>query len=877
MQAEDSQQVVRTGTIDVLVAISNTNDNQPLCDPSVIVTTVPEDTASSSLLESFSCSDADSSPLGYTLVPTSSMFSLDTSGPSVQLLLTQSLDYENETSHHVTVLVADGTFTTAINIFIVITEVNEHSPIFTQVEYHCSVSEMVAPGTSLLCSVRATDADHGNDGELHYAITTSSNYFTVNSTAGIIIVTNSLDYETDPIEFSLVVSAIDHSLTAVRSGSASVVITLLDENDHAPVMELSSIFTVSEAAGIGGVVGIALCSDADSGSNGAVTYSILSTSEVFENGTMHPSSSLPFSIDNSTGVIKTTAMLDYETVIAYQLQLKCADLGTPQHATESVAVISVEPANEFSPLFVFPPPPGLSLVINPQMDTIGSTLITISATDQDKGKDGSVTYSIELINPISESHVQVVAVDSHSGALGLVSQPSCALGDQLTYQLTAIDGGTPPRNASTTVTALVMQNCNLLPPSSSASLYAANVLETAQENTSVVQITCIDPNPLSSLVIKYMITSDSSVFAIDEDTGKVRVAASLDYEQAHQVMINVRCYYSDEATPLNADMSVYINILAANEYSPVFNMSAAAVIHVSEDTPPGAVVVTAQATDGDQGEDGRVTYTLVTDGPFDLDMFTGNVYLIGMLDREKRDEYLLEMVAHDNAPNEADRRASTATVSVLVQDSNDNYPQCPQQLYRVIILHQDNVPGTALVQLNCTDLDEGNNGKLAYTIIGPEQTILATMNETTGVLSLTSPITGNTPRQHTLEVAVTDSGTLSLSITVHVFITLDLQTGYVTDQREDAQVEAQQNTVSVTIDRVNSNSVSLVMYIHNSNAHVLMQWSSAAEEALKVTLAQAATAWCALDPNSCSILSGCVNFIRYVRHHTSTVDCAITL
>ena len=818
VQAMDSQEVVRTGTIDVLIVIININDNPPQCDRSVITITVPEDTAVSSSLDSFSCSDPDASSLSYTLVPYSSLVSLDTTtGSSVQLLLSEALDYENETNHHFTVLVTDGTFNATIKIFIEVEEANEYSPVFTQDEYHCTVSEMIAPGTLLSCVVTATDSDNGHDGELHYAITASSpvnNYFTINSSTGVIIVTRTIDYESDPLEFSLTVTSMDHSLTAVRSSNATVIITLLDLNDNVPVMDSSSIFTISEAADIGSIVGATSCSDADSGSNGAVTYSILSTNLVLDNVTLYPvSSPLPYIIDNSTGIIKTTATLDYEATSAYQLQLECADLGSPQHAIKTVAIISVEPVNEFSPSIDFPPP-GLSLVINPLIDAVGSTLITISATDQDKGNDGIVTYSIELIDPLSESHVQILAVNSNSGALGLISLPSCALGDELMYRITATDGGDPPLNTSTDVTVLVLQSsCDSLPPSSSTSLYAASMIETASVNTTVVQVSCTNPNLMSSLTIKYMIITNSTqnnVFSIDEDTGQMRVAATLDYEQAHQVLVNVRCYYSDDAS-LSTDVSVYINIMAVNEYDPVFNMPA--MIQVNEDTPPGAVVMTALATDADEGEDGRVTYTLVTEGPFDVDKFNGNVYLISTLDRETSDEYLLEIEAHDNAP---DRRASSASVSVLVMDSNDNYPQCPQLLYRITI-SQDTVPGATLVQLNCTDLDEGSNGKLMYAIIGSQQTIPITMNETNGVLSLIEPATiSNAPRQQTLAVGVTDSGISPLSITVHLFITLDLEAELVTNRTEDAVVaEAQQNTVTVTIDRVDSKSVSLIMCYFN--------------------------------------------------------------
>ena len=63
------------------------------------------------------------------------------------------------------------------------------------------------------------------------------------------------------------------------------------------------------------------------------------------------------------------------------------------------------------------------------------------------------------------------------------------------------------------------------------------------------------------------------------------------------------------------------------------------------------------------------------------------------------------------------RLSSTGTLSVLLQDENDNAPQFDQDKY-TFKLKENNDPGLVLATLQAQDADIGTNGQLTYTLSG---------------------------------------------------------------------------------------------------------------------------------------------------------------
>ncbi|XP_067856782.1 cadherin-like protein 26 [Heptranchias perlo] len=130
---------------------------------------------------------------------------------------------------------------------IVVIDINDNAPVFSQQIYKFNVSENTHPGDEVF-KVKATDPDDekiGN-GKISYTIVSQkpavpSNMFEINSENGSILLRRCLDY--DAIKFySLVIEARDNG-EKVLSSSAEVQINVIDGNNNPP------IFTQKSASG----------------------------------------------------------------------------------------------------------------------------------------------------------------------------------------------------------------------------------------------------------------------------------------------------------------------------------------------------------------------------------------------------------------------------------------------------------------------------------------------------------------------------------------------------------------------------------------------------------------------------------------------------
>ena len=94
-------------------------------------------------------------------------------------------------------------------------------------------------------------------------------------------------------------------------------------------------------------------------------------------------------------------------------------------------------------------------------------------------------------------------------------------------------------------------------------------------------------------------------------------------------------------------------------------------VSVEENTPPGTVVFQVRATDADHGNNSIITYSLLPSEyseKFSIGASSGNITVIGNLDRENRSQITLRI-------NATDRMFTvTSELFVIITDVNDNKP-----------------------------------------------------------------------------------------------------------------------------------------------------------------------------------------------------------
>lgn len=261
-------------------------------------------------------------------------------------------------------------------------DANDNAPQFLQGGgYRARIPENTPIGTEVI-QVEATDKDQGSNGEILYSLLTSTSQFGINSSSGIVYVAGQLDHEYAP-SFVLKVEARDRAERNAQKFSITTLrITLDDVNDCPPAFIPSVISARAlEDLPIGTVIAWLDTQDPDLGPGGEVHYSL---------GNDYDGR---FEVDATSGAIRLTKELDYETQQFFNLTIRAKDRGRPVSLL-SVSFVEVEVVdvneNLYAPYFS-------SFAVNASVKEsarIGTSVLRVSARDDDTGRDGEVQYSI---------------------------------------------------------------------------------------------------------------------------------------------------------------------------------------------------------------------------------------------------------------------------------------------------------------------------------------------------------------------------------------------------------------------------------------------------------------------------------------------------
>ncbi|XP_026506465.1 protocadherin-17 isoform X1 [Terrapene carolina triunguis] len=167
---------------------------------------------------------------------------------------------------------------------------------------------------------------------------------------------------------------------------------------------------------------------------------------------------------------------------------------------------------------------------------------------------------------------------------------------------------------------------------------------------------------------------------------------------------------------------IKVEIQDLNDNAPAFP-SDQVDMDISENAAPGTRFPLTSAHDPDAGDNGLRTYLLTRDdyGLFSLDVKSRGdgtkfpeLVIQKPLDREEQSHHTLVLTALDGGDPP---RSGTVQLNVRLIDSNDNSPVFEAASY-VVELPENAPLGTAVIDLNATDADEGTNGEVLYSFSG---------------------------------------------------------------------------------------------------------------------------------------------------------------
>nr|XP_028603461.1 cadherin EGF LAG seven-pass G-type receptor 1 isoform X3 [Podarcis muralis] len=270
--------------------------------------------------------------------------------------------------------------------------------------------------------------------------------------------------------------------------------------------------------------------------------------------------------------------------------------------------------------------------------------------------------------------------------------------------------------------------------------------------------------------------------------------------------------------------------LRSANYPPQFKLPNYQV-SIAENQPAGTAVITLEAHDPDEGEAGRLTYSMEaffdkrSDDYFAIDANTGVVVTTRSLDRETKDTHVLQVIAADHGVPR--HRSAVTFLTVTVSDTNDHGPVFEQPEYRENIRENLEV-GYEVLTIRATDEDAPDNANLLYRILEPGAGEgVFEIDPHSGVVRTCAPVDREEVSEYHLVVEANDQGKepgpRSATVTVHITVEDENDNSpqfsekrYLVQIPEDAPVNSQVLQVQAT-DRDRGNNAQVHYSIVSGN------------------------------------------------------------
>nr|XP_060630213.1 protocadherin gamma-A6-like isoform X26 [Anolis sagrei ordinatus] len=514
----------------VEVEITDINDNAPQFSPSEQEVKIIEISTSGSRFPLPEAQDPDLGPnsiQSYQLTG-SSHFSLDVQirengARHAELVLEKNLDREEKSVYNLILTAFDGgdpIRSGSAQIKVIVIDVNDNAPIFSQTIYKVSIEENIPKG-SIICTIKATDLDEGINGEVKYSFTKTSKkvseMFLLNSTTGKITLIGNFDFETSSF-YEFEVQAEDYAGLFDR---AKIEVTVTDLNDNAPELTVTFLTnTIHENTSTGTVIAIINVEDQDSGSNGEVACSV--------------PKNLPFQLkktmDNYYSLVTANA-LDRELVANYNITIIVTDHGTPPLSTSTIIPLHILDTNDNPPQFTESAYATFSMENNPR----GSSIFSLRANDPDWEENARLTYSIAEENVYDFPLSSLLSINSETGVIYALNSFDYEKIQEIRFQVKAQDGGSPPLSSTVSVTLFILdQNDNapeiLYPsPPTDGSTGIELAPRSSEPGYLVTKVVAVDADSGQNAWLSYQLTkaTEPGLFTLGLHTGEIRTARFL--------------------------------------------------------------------------------------------------------------------------------------------------------------------------------------------------------------------------------------------------------------------------------------------------------------------------------------------------------------
>ncbi|XP_045650423.1 protocadherin beta-4 [Ursus americanus] len=560
------------------LSIQDVNDHSPVFPTGEMLLKILENSQPGTLFPLKLAQDLDVGSNGlqkYTISPNSHFHVLTRNHSDGKkypdLVQDKALDREEQPEFSLTLTALDGgsppkSGTTTVRILIM--DVNDNAPEFVHTPYKVQVLENSPLGSPVL-SVSARDVDAGNFGSVSYGLFQASDEikqtFSINGVTGEIRLTKKLDFEQIK-SYHVEIEAIDGG---GLSGKCTVVIDVVDVNDNAPELTISSLTSSVPENAPETVVSIFRIRDRDSGDNGKMICSI--------------PDNLPFLLKptfKNFYTLVTESPLDRESQAEYNITITVTDLGTPKLKTQHNLTVTVSDVNDNAPAFS-----QSSYTLRVRENNSPALHIgSVSATDRDAGANAQVTYSLLL--PPHNPHLplaSLVSINADNGQLFALRALDYEALQAFEFGVRAADRGSPALSSQALVRVLVVDaNDNapfvLYPLQNGSAPCTELVPRAAEAGYLVTKVVAVDGDSGQNAWLSYQLlkATEPGLFGVWAHNGEVRTARLLSERDAvkHRLLVLVK---DNGEPPLSASVTLHVLLVDgfSQPYLPLPDVAAA--------------------------------------------------------------------------------------------------------------------------------------------------------------------------------------------------------------------------------------------------------------------------------------------------------------
>ena len=749
----------RWASAEVFVSVDDENDYVPAFQGSPFQFTVDENAAVGTLVASVVALDDDTEPfstIAYAFSGIAGPFSINITTGAITL--EQSVDYEvtRPLLYQLDVTASDGKNVGVAPIQLEINDLDDNFPVIGNLPATVRISETVSGAFFM---VNGSDADGSPP----------FNTFTFRLVNDSVHLPGAFSVGQDgSVSRSLDLTASNFPNTSIgiqacgTFGTCSGIQFLRIEVNRAPVIQDRFEFMVHENTVAGVIIGTVIASDINCGDNnvpGCLTFVIVNDTH--------------FSIDNS-GVVRTTSNpVNRERVNMLNLTVSVADSGIGAATVTTTLIIRILDRNDVDPCFE-QPTYNLDAVEN--VDNLLVRLL--QTTDSDLGNNSQIEAS--LFGSLSD-HFYAQHYPNGSVAIFTNTSLDRETIPRYTIGVQAVDMGDMQRNCNSSLIIDVIDvndNCPMFSLNDTMTVISIN--EFAPIDFNVLQFTVTDDDAGSNQQVSVSIAGDElalAAFRLTPGQDGLLVNRSLDPESAlglpRQYSLTLVARDGSLTNPCTTRHNVSVLISDENDNMPQSpDRTSTSVI---EENGNPQFVAEATFTDPDFGPNGLLNYSLApfSEGVnnFTIHPNTSRIFTVGSFDREIKDTYILTVYATDNPVNTANRFLGSATVTVSIQDINDQTPQFMQDSFVFNILENATL-GTYAGTVNATDGDIGINAEVTYSLSSHRGSpLFFSINNRTGSLETIAGLDRERyPNGVIYQVNVTDRGSPQLSSTAEVRI-----------------------------------------------------------------------------------------------------------